>query len=165
MPTAEDPSQDGPNDLLMRPGGLDDAETVARMYGSVRSATVPLVPPAIHAAGEDLRHFTALLGDGEHECWVVEAGGEPAGFAILTPTWLDHLYVAEHFQRQGIGSALLELVKGLRPDGFGLWVFETNTPARAFYARHGLVEEERTDGSDNEERAPDIRMVWSGRRS
>ncbi len=35
-------------------------------------------------------------------------------------------------------------------------------PARAFYARHGLVELERTDGAGNEERAPDIRMAWPG---
>ena len=37
-----------------------------------------------------------------------------------------------------------------------------NEPARAFYARHGLVELERTDGSANEEQAPDIRMAWPG---
>jgi hypothetical protein len=51
-------------------------------------------------------------------------------------------------------------VKTLRPDGFGLWVFTSNTPARAFYAGHGFVETERTDGSDNEEHAPDVRMEW-----
>jgi chorismate mutase len=35
-------------------------------------------------------------------------------------------------------------------------------PAREFYARHGLVELERTDGSANEERQPDVKMVWPG---
>ena len=39
-------------------------------------------------------------------------------------------------------------------------MFESNAPARAFYARHGLVEREHTDGSENEERAPDLRMAW-----
>jgi chorismate mutase len=57
---------------------------------------------------------------------------------------------------------LLELAKAQRPDGFGLWVFESNVPARAFYARYGLVELERTDGAGNEERRPDVRMVWPG---
>ena len=37
-----------------------------------------------------------------------------------------------------------------------------NAPARGFYARRGLVELERTDGSGNEERAPDVRMAWPG---
>ena len=63
---------------------------------------------------------------------------------------------------QGIGSALLDLVKQQRPDGFCLWVFEMNTPARDFYTRRGLVELEHTDGSGNEERAPDIKMAWPG---
>ena len=39
---------------------------------------------------------------------------------------------------------------------------DATLPARAFYARHGLVELERTDGSGNEERAPDLRMAWPG---
>ena len=55
---------------------------------------------------------------------------------------------------------LLDLVKAMRPGGFSLWVFESNTPAQAFYTRHGLVEREHTDGSGNEEREPDLRMEW-----
>jgi hypothetical protein len=61
---------------------------------------------------------------------------------------------------KGIGSALLDLAKALRPRGFDLWVFEVNTPARRFYERHGLVELDRTDGSGNDERAPDCRYGW-----
>jgi chorismate mutase len=41
-------------------------------------------------------------------------------------------------------------------------VFEMNTPARAFYERHGLLELERTDGRGNEEKCPDIKMAWPG---
>jgi chorismate mutase len=41
-------------------------------------------------------------------------------------------------------------------------VFETNLAARRFYRRHGLVELEHTDGSGNEEGAPDLRMAWPG---
>ena len=56
------------------------------------------------------------------------------------------------------------MVTSLRPDGFCLWVFESNTPARAFYPGRGCVELERTDGSANEEKAPDIRVAWPGPR-
>jgi chorismate mutase len=56
-----------------------------------------------------------------------------------------------------------------RPQGYavvaGDWLhslFESNLPARAFYENRGLVPLERTDGSANEERAPDIRMAWPG---
>ena len=93
---------------------------------------------------------------------MAELGGDVAAYARFTATWLDDLYVAPAHAGQGLGSALLDLVKAQRPDGFCLWVFEMNEPARAFYARHGLVELERTDGSGNEEKQPDIRMAWPG---
>ena len=76
--------------------------------------------------------------------------------------WLESLYVLPGHSGSGLGTALLDLAKSLAPAGFGLWVFETNTRARSFYRGRGLVELERTDGSDNEEGAPDIRMVWPG---
>jgi chorismate mutase len=54
------------------------------------------------------------------------------------------------------------MVKAHRPQGFGLWVFASNSSGRGFYHRHGLIELEHTDGSDNAEQAPDVRMVWPG---
>ena len=53
-------------------------------------------------------------------------------------------------------------MKSLRPDGFCLWVFESNAPARDFYRSRGCIELERTDGAGNEEKAPDIRVAWPG---
>ncbi|MGH3308838.1 MAG: GNAT family N-acetyltransferase, partial [Nocardioides sp.] len=94
--------------------------------------------------------------------WVAEVDGVVGGYARFTESWLDDLYVAPALAGRGIGSALLDLVKQQRLGGFCLWVFEMNTPARDFYARRGLVELEHTDGSGNEERAPDIKMAWPG---
>jgi GNAT superfamily N-acetyltransferase len=95
------------------------------------------------------------------EVWVADdVDGTPAAYARFTDTWLDDLYVDPAYAGQGLGSALLDVVKARLPEGFGLWVFEMNQPARAFYARRGLVEVERTDGSANEEKEPDIRMEW-----
>jgi ribosomal protein S18 acetylase RimI-like enzyme len=152
-----------PTDLLIRPAVPDDGPRVAALYTAARVAAVPLMPPAVHTPQEDVAFYTARLTDGEHEAWVAEEGGRLVGFALLTPTWLDGLYVHPDAQGRGVGTALLELAQALRPDGLGLWVFETNTPARALYAQHGFEEVERTDGSGNEERAPDIRMEWPGR--
>jgi chorismate mutase len=42
-----------------------------------------------------------------------------------------------------------------------LWVFESNEGARRFYTRHGFLELRRTDGSENEERAPDLELAWA----
>lgn len=117
------------------------------------------MPPGIHPPDE-VRAWLAERS-AQDETWVAEADGAVVGYARFTETWLDDLYVVPDAQRAGVGTALLELVKALRPRGFSLWVFEVNQPARAFYARHGLVEREHTDGSENEEREPDLRMEWT----
>jgi GNAT superfamily N-acetyltransferase len=119
------------------------------------------MPPARHTHAEDRAFFGAQIDDAEHEVWVAELGGRVVGFASFTRTWLDALYVHPDHQGGGIGGALVALVQSLRPQGLGLWVFETNLPARRLYASHGFTETLRTDGADNEERAPDIRMDWT----
>lgn len=150
-------------DVTLRPAQREDADRIAALYTAVRVAAVPAMPPAVHTAEEDRAFFARQLGDGEHDAWVAEAGEDLVGFALLSRTWLVGLYVDPRVQRSGVGSALLEVVKAQRPGGFGLWVFESNEPARSFYSRHGLVALERTDGAGNEERAPDLKMVWPGR--
>ena len=82
------------------------------------------------------------------------------GFAVASPTWLDHLYVLPEAQGAGIGSLLLQEVVQGRPDGLYLWVFQQNAGARRFYERHGFVLVEETDGADNMERTPDARYEW-----
>jgi chorismate mutase len=119
------------------------------------------MPPAIHPPDE-VRAWVGTWDLTSRDVWVAESAGVIVGFANLTPTWLDGLYVAPAAQRSGIGSTLVDLAKSVRPEGFGLWVFEVNEPARAFYRRHGFVELEHTEGVANEEKAPDIKMVWPG---
>lgn len=152
-----------PTEVSLRLAGQDDLPAVAELYLAVRRAAVPLMPPGVHP-DDDVRRWVASWDLSTRDVWLAEAGPDAVlvGFATLTPTWLESLYVAPSAQREGIGSALLELAKAQRPDGFALWVFESNVAARAFYARHGLVELERTDGSANEERRPDVRMAWPG---
>jgi GNAT superfamily N-acetyltransferase len=87
-----------------------------------------------------------------HDVVVAEADGRVVGFVALAGPVLEHLYVDPGEQGRGIGSALFELAKGLRPDGFDLWVFQRNERARAFYERRGLRLVELTDGAGNEER-------------
>jgi chorismate mutase/GNAT superfamily N-acetyltransferase len=150
--------------LRLRPAEPGESDALAALYGRSRLSAAPAMPPSIHTAEEERGWFAARLRDGDHEVWVAEdADGLLLGYALMTATWLDHLFVEPERQSAGVGGALLDAVKGLRPDGFCLWVFESNLCARAFYARRGLVELERTDGSGNEEKAPDVRMAWPGR--
>ena len=152
------PTESAPPGVTLRPADAADAGAVAEVHLAARREAA--MPPGVHTDDEVRAWLAARVV--EDEVWVAESDGSVAAYARMTTTWLDDLYVAPPFARQGIGSALLDLVKARRPDGFCLWVFETNVPARAFYARHGLVELERTDGAGNEEKAPDIRMAWAG---
>ncbi|TWG89823.1 L-amino acid N-acyltransferase YncA [Nocardioides sp. J9] len=148
-------------DLLLRPATAADAGGVADVHWRARAAAP--MPAPVHTQAQ-VRAWLASRIDGPSgdEVWVAEAAGRVVGYARFTRTWLDDLYVDPDHAGRGVGTALLDLVKARHPHGFGLWVFAVNTPAQAFYRAHGLVERERTDGSDNEERAPDVRMEWAG---
>jgi chorismate mutase/GNAT superfamily N-acetyltransferase len=151
-------------DLTLRPGDASDVAEVAELYIATRRASLPAMPAPVHDDAAIRAWFADLAPadrPGGKEIWIAE-DEEILGFAVLDAGWLDSLYVGPQHQARGIGTALLDLVKAQRPGGFALWVFASNTRARGFYHRHGLVELEHTDGSANEERAPDVRMAWPG---
>lgn len=148
------------DDLVIRAATDEDATAVADVHLASRKAAP--MPPSVHPDEDAYPWLAARVR--EDEVWVAEADARVVGYVRLTATWLDDLYVLPDHAGQGVGSALLDLAKARRPEGFCLWVFEDNRPARRFYGRHGLVELERTDGSANEEGAPDLRMAWPGAR-
>lgn len=148
-------------DLTLRPGQREDAAVLTRLFLDARDAAFPSMPRPVHTAEETRQWFDDLLVSA-CEVWVAEAEGEVVGYLVLEGAWLDSLYVRPDRVGAGIGSQLLDLVKALRPHGFGLWVFESNEPARGFYRHHGLAEISRTDGQDNEEGSPAVEMFWAG---
>lgn len=154
-------STDEGTDLVLRPAAPDDAATLADLFIAAREAAYPSMPRSVHTAEETHEWFRGLLTGGR-ETWVAEQAGGVVGFLVLDHAWLDSVYVRRDLVGRGIGSVLLDLAKSLRPDGFGLWVFQSNEGAQRFYRRHGLVEIRRTDGADNEEREPDVEMAWLG---
>jgi chorismate mutase/GNAT superfamily N-acetyltransferase len=146
-------------DLVLRPAEAADADVVADLHLAARREAA--MPPVADAAG--LRAWLGgRLRDTDDEVWLAEVDGAPAAYVRVSSYWLADLYVDPSHQRRGVGTALLDLVKARRPDGFCLWVFQMNTPARELYGRHGLVELERTDGHANQEKTPDLRMAWPG---
>jgi GNAT superfamily N-acetyltransferase len=147
-------------EVTVRRGVAEDGPAIAALYTAARVHAVPQMPPAMHTAEEDVAFYSRRVAEDDVTAWVAEADGEVLGFALCTPTFLDGLYVRPELKGQGIGSLLLDVVEATHPDGYELWVFESNLGARRLYERRGLVEVERTDGSGNEERAPDIRMAW-----
>ena len=95
--------------------------------------------------------------------WLAELdGGALAGLLVLDDGWVEQLYVDPAHTGQGLGSSLLSRAKRDCPGGLQLWSFASNSRALRFYAHRGFSEVRRTDGRDNEERAPDVLLRWAG---
>ena len=137
-----------------------DAAAVADVY--LRSFDTAM--PSVRRAHTDdevrswVRHVLLPAGG----VWVADVDSCVVGMIALSAGWVEQLYVHPAWQRRGLGAALLSLGKGKEPGGLSLMTFQVNRPAQRFYERHGFVAVERTDGSANEEREPDIRYWWAG---
>jgi GNAT superfamily N-acetyltransferase len=140
----------------------EDALAVADVLIRSRRASIDAIPATVHSDAEVRDWIRTVVVPGR-EVWLMEAAdGRPLGVLVLHEDWVDQLYVEPGFTGMGLGSRLMELAKSRRPAGLQLWTFATNTAAQRFYLRHGFVVAETTDGSGNEEKAPDIRFVWTG---
>ena len=93
-------------------------------------------------------YFRTTLRDVDLRSLIVMNGRSVIGFALLSegrqkrglPYGLEISFLCIHpdYQRQGIGSALLQEVKKLKYDYVWLQVSYENTDAAALYARHGF---------------------------
>jgi ribosomal protein S18 acetylase RimI-like enzyme len=145
---------------IPRRAGPDDAQAVAGLLVRSRRAAVGAIPAAVHSDTEALEWISTVVIP-EREVWLMEdADSQPLAVLVLDGGWVDQLYVEPTCTGMGLGSRLIELAKSRRPAGLQLWTFVTNTGAQRFYRRHGFVVAETTDGSRNEEKAPDIRFSW-----
>jgi ribosomal protein S18 acetylase RimI-like enzyme len=146
----------------LRPARLDEKDALAELFQRARKdwTFVPPVPD------EALPRIAADLFERHEEIWLAEEAGRLLGFLSIRRSrqngWevLEKLYVDPEAQNRGVGTALLDQAKALRPDGFVLWVFQKNEGARRFYERHGLRLVTLTDGADNMEREPDALYEW-----
>ena len=149
----------------LRRAGRGDAPGVADVLIRSRRAAAGAIPAAVHSDVE-IREWIRTVVIPEREVWLaVSADGEALAVLVLDEGWVDQLYVDPAWTGQGLGSRLIELAKSRRPAGLQLWTFTGNIRAQRFYARHGFVVAEATDGSGNEEKAPDIRLVWAPRQA
>jgi len=135
-----------------------DAGPLAALWLRSRAASVPSIPPTVHA-DEDVHRWFADKIVPSGDVWMVERQGGAIALLVLDHEWIDQLYVDPESTGGGVGAALLGHAKKLRPDGLTLWTFLSNQEARRFYEGHGFVSIASTLG-DNEEGAPDVCYEW-----
>lgn len=91
--------------------------------------------------------------------WGASVGDQLAGVMACRDGWIDQLYVLPSMQGRGLGGALVEIAQATFPT-LQLWTFEKNRPARQFYESRGFSIVRQTDGTDNEEKEPDVLYRW-----
>ncbi len=148
--------------MNIRPASADEKDLLAQLFQRARSGWnfVPPVPD------EALPRIADGLFERHEEVWLAEEDERTLGFLAIRRSerdgWevLEKLYVDPEAQNRGVGTALLDQAKALRPDGFVLWVFQKNKGARRFYERHGFRLVKLTDGAENTEQEPDALYAW-----
>ncbi|WP_327288543.1 GNAT family N-acetyltransferase [Streptomyces sp. NBC_01198] len=146
--------------ISVRPAVRADAAAVAHVHIASREATMPYLPPRRRTDAE-VEAWVRDVVMAAAAVWVaVDGDGRIVGYAAVAGDELDALYLLAGVRRQGVGSALLGAAKAHRPGGLTLAVFQRNTGARAFYARHGFEVVDTDDGSRNMENEPDLTMRW-----
>jgi putative acetyltransferase len=132
------------------------AEAIARLLRLVLRTSLPFLPE-LHTPDEDI-WFVRNVMFAQCEVWVAETN-DIDGFIAFREGWIDQLHVKPDCQHRGIGKALLWLAMNAYSP-LRLWTFQKNAVAIRFYLAQGFREIERTDGSRNEEREPDILLAW-----
>jgi len=112
----------------------------------------------VHAPGE-YPGFGALLV-ASCEVTIAREQGRLVGFLAVQGADIQALYVVADARGRGVGRALLARAKA-GAQALGLWVYQANAAARAFYRRHGFVEDALGDGRGNDERMADVHLSWA----
>lgn len=111
----------------------------------------------LHTPEEDRTFFRDILYP-SCQIWGAIAQ-ELIGIIAFRAGMIEQLYVLPDCQGRGAGSALLAVAMA-QSDELELWTFQRNARARRFYEAKGFVATKKTDGSENEEREPDVLYRW-----
>ena len=135
----------------------DDAARIAEIHRRARIQAMPWLP-IVHTPEEDFDYFSNTVLRSQTVRVAIQ-NNTVVGFSAFAEGWLNHLYVHPRFWKSGYGKLLLHSAQEDNRS-LQLWTFQKNHTAREFYRRFGFTEVEKTDGQENEEKTPDVRMTW-----
>lgn len=144
----------------IRKANVKDMDQIAEVAKESRSHNLPYLPE-LHSLDEDKAFYKEVVYKESKVLIAVESELQSiVGFIAYNHEFINHMYLRPKYQGMKIGSALLDLAKN-DCTSLKLWTFQKNKLAQSFYLKHGFTVEKETDGSDNEEKEPDLLMTWS----
>lgn len=132
---------------MIRPLTITDRElflTLSREFFSSDAVSHP-IPEEYHTLA-----FEHLMeSDNYAHCFIIEAGGKPAGYALTAVTysreaggmavWIEELYIRPEFRGAGLGTKLMEFLAANYKDAKRFRLELTNgNPAEHLYKREGF---------------------------
>ena len=139
---------------MIRRATLADAPDIAAILAAWNRDTVWM--PKLHTPAEDLQFAQHLI---THRTTRLLYGPDTLGFLSRAGQQIEALYLIPAARGKGLGRLLLNEAKAACAE-LTLFTFQANLSAQRFYAREGFVESGRSDGRDNAEQLPDLRLVW-----
>jgi GNAT superfamily N-acetyltransferase len=144
--------------ITLRTATINDAKHVSEVLLLSRKAFLSYAPLAHTDDEVHLWIRETLIPTGD--VTIANVGGAVAGILATSfetsVSWINQLYVSPGYVGQGIGTRLLEHALASLPLPVRLYTFQANSRARIFYERQGFVPVAFSDGSENEERCPDV---------
>lgn len=143
------------SDIVLSAADPNDLPALADLWLRSRAVCLPFLPP-LHSRAEDIAFLGKHVRAGQ--LTLARTDGVLAGFMVLTPGWIEQLYLEPDLRGRGIGRAFVARAQAAQPR-LQLWCFADNHAAQRFYLAQGFVEEARSSG-DNEAGLPDICYGW-----
>lgn len=147
-------------DVHIREYQHEDFDAVTKLWRAAREVSLPAFQQAKGYPFEmDCAYFREHILP-ENQIWVAEASGRPVAFLAIKDDFIDHLYVAPHCWRMGVGGALLAHARTLSPQRLRLFTLQINVNARAFYEKNGF-RVLKLGISPPPENEPDVEYIWT----
>ncbi len=143
--------------LGLRKLTLADMDAAAAVHRASFNHALPKLA-GLHTPDEDRAFYRTQMFPA-CQVWGAEKQSKLVGIIAFREGWIDQLYVLPDAQGRGVGSDLLEVAQTAFPV-LNLWTFQCNVRARHFYELNGFTAVRQTDGSDNEEKEPDVLYRW-----
>lgn len=151
-----------PCKTTLREATLDDVDAIASVYLISRKVFIDFAP-LIHT-DNDIYHWVRTTLIPSEKVIIAEEKGMIIGMMSLKSEKkigiISQLYLLPEAVGHGIGTLLLEKAKEILGSPIQLYTFEQNIRARRFYERNGFQAIRFSDGSNNEEKCPDILYEW-----